>query len=192
MQKQHPRTLIAAAVAASAALLAAPAHAQNTFIDPATAGPYVGVGAGASRMKGEDLPSGPTDRSDTGAKAFVGYRFNPWFATELGYVNSGRFETSAGDLRGQGSYLDAIGRLPIADGFSAFGRVGVFYGRLKDGRSGTPLNDEGTNVKGGLGLQYDFTRNHAVTGEWERYRYDGSGTGKVNTDLYTVGYKYSF
>jgi hypothetical protein len=31
-----------------------------------------------------------------------------------------------------------------------------------------------------------------VTAEWERYRYDGSGTGKVSTDLYTVGYKYSF
>jgi OmpA-OmpF porin, OOP family len=190
MTRQQQRHLIAAALVASSAALAVPAHAQ--FIDPQAAGPYVGVGAGASRMKGEDLPDAPTDRSDTGAKVFAGYRFNSFLSTEIGAMNTGRFDTSAGSLRGQGVYLDAIGRYPLTTSLSATGRLGAFYGKLKDGRSGTQITDEGANVKGGLGLQYDLTKNHALSAEWERYRFDGTGTGKVNTDLYTVGYKYNF
>lgn len=190
MTRSHQRHLIATALAASAAALALPSHAQ--FIDPQAAGPYVGVGAGVSRMKGEDIPNAPTDRSDTGAKAFAGYRFNSFLGAEFGVMNTGRFDTSAGSLRGQGVYLDAVGRFPLTGALSATGRVGAFYGKLKDGRSGTQITDEGTNFKGGLGLQYDLTKNHALSAEWERYRFDGAGTGKVNTDLYTVGYKYNF
>jgi len=192
MTRQHQRHLIAAALAASAAALAVPAQAQSQFIDPQAAGPYVGVGAGASRMKGEDLPGFPSDRSDFGAKVFAGYRFNSFLSAEIGGVNTGRFDTAAGSLRGQGMYLDAVGRFPLTGALSATGRVGAFYGKLKDGRSGTQLTDEGTNFKGGLGVQYDLTKNHALSAEWERYRFDGANSGHVKTDLYTVGYKYNF
>ena len=189
---QLKRHLIAAALTSGAALLAVPAHAQ--FVDAQVAGPYIGLGAGATRLKGDDLPDAPTDRSDTGAKLFAGYRFNQFFGAELGVMNTGRFESSSGNLRGQGVYLDAVGRFPIVGALSGTGRVGVFQGKLKDGRSGTQLTDDGTNVKGGLGLNYDLNKNHALTAEWERYRFDGAGanSSKVNTDLYTVGYKYSF
>ena len=190
MPRQRQRSLIAAALAASGAVLALPSLAQ--FIDPQAAGPYVGVGVGASRMKGEDLPDVPTDRSDTSAKVFAGYRFNSFLGAELGAVNTGRFDSAAGSLRGQGVYLDAVGRFPLTTSLSATGRLGTFYGKLKDGRSGTQLTDEGTNIKGGLGLQYDLTKNHALSAEWERYRFDGASSGHVNTDLYTVGYKYNF
>jgi OOP family OmpA-OmpF porin len=189
MSSKTQRTFLATALAASAAAFALPAQAQ--FIDPQASGPYIGVGAGAARLKGDDLPSAPTDRSDTGAKLFAGYNFNQYLGAEVGVINTGKFESSAGSLRGQGTYLDAVGRVPLTGALSATGRVGVFQGKLKDGRSGTEVSDDGTNVKGGLGLQYDITRNHAVGAEWERYRFDGSN-GSVNTDLYTVGYKYTF
>jgi len=190
MTRQHHRHLVAAALAAAAATLSLPSQAQ--FIDPQAAGPYVGAGAGASRMKGEDLPGLPSDRSDFGAKLFAGYRFNSFLSAEIGGVNTGRFDTSAGSLRGQGVYLDAVGRLPLTGALSATGRLGTFYGKLKDGRSGTQLTDEGANIKAGLGVQYDLTKNHALSAEWERYRFDGASSGHVNTDLYTVGYKYNF
>ena len=174
---------------AGAAALAVPAHAQ--FVDPQASGPYVGVSAGATRLKGDDLPSAPTDRSDTGAKLFAGYHFNPYLGAEVGVMNTGKFDSSAGSLRGQGVYLDAVGRVPLAGALSATARLGLFQGKLKDGRTGSEVSDNGTNLKGGVGLQYDITANHAVGAEWERYRFDGRN-GNVNTDLYTVGYKYSF
>ena len=190
MSRFKSQQLMAALVTTGAAALALPAQAQ--FIDPQHSGPYVGVNAGATRLKGDDLPDAPTDRSDAGAKVFVGYHFNPYFGAELGAMNTGRFESSAGSLRGQGVYLDAVGRFPIVGALSGTGRLGVFQGKLKDGRSGNEVADDGMNVKGGLGVQYDLTANHAISAEWERYRFDGSSNGAVKTDLYTVGYKYSF
>lgn len=190
MSRHFKGQLIAAMVTSGATALALPVQAQ--FIDPQHSGPYVGVGAGATRLKGDDLPDAPTDRSDAGAKVFAGYHFNPFFGAELGVMNTGRFESSAGSLRGQGVYLDAVGRFPVVGALSATGRLGVFQGKLKDGRSGTEITDDGMNVKGGLGVQYDLTKNHALSAEWERYRFEGTGNGHVNTDLYTVGYKFSF
>ncbi len=190
MSRPSHHRLIAALLASGAAVLALPTQAQ--FIDSQHSGPYVGLGAGATRLRGDDFPDAPTDRSDTGVKLFAGYHFNPFFSAELGAMNTGRFDSSAGSLRGRGVYLDAVGRLPITDGLSAIGRLGAFQGKLKDRRTGTEVTDDGMNLKGGLGLQYDFTQNHAVTAEWERYRFDGTSGGHVNTDLYTVGYKFSF
>lgn len=191
MSQKFKHSLIATLAASGAVLASLPAQAQ--FVNQEYAGPYIGVGAGAARLKGDDFPSAPTDRSSTGGKAFVGYQFNQFFGIEAGGVNTGKFDSSVGSLRGQGAFIDAVGRFPISNSFSATARLGAFHGKLKDGRSGVQLTDDGTNVKGGLGVQYAFNNHNTIGLEWERYRFDGVATdSRVNTDLYTVGYRYKF
>ena len=189
MEHKVKFNLIAALVAAGAALAAVPAQAQQTTT---LEGPYVGGNLGAARLKGDDRPGIPTDSSSTGGKIFGGYNFSPYFAVEGGYTDTGEFDSSAGTLKGSGLFADAVGRLPLGNDFSALARVGVLRGKLEDGRTGTDLTDTNTTLKGGLGVEYALNRNHALRGEWERYRFKASDDHKVHTDLFTVGYKFTF
>lgn len=171
---------IANALVCASLLAAAGANAEGLSI---------GGSIGSSHYRGDDVGGLSTDRSDTGGKLYGGYSFTPNFELELGYATLGKFSSPAGGLRGRGTYLDAVGTLPLGDNFSLLGRVGVFRGRAENTFSGG--TDTGTNMKIGAGVQYDFDKNLGVRGEWERYRFDTSGT-KANTDLYSIGLNYKF
>lgn len=151
-------------------------------------GLYVGGSAGGSHFKGNSIGGMATDRSDTGLKVFGGYQFTPNIALEGGYVDFGKFKSSAGQIKARGVYLDAVGTVPISGPWSAIGRVGVVNARVDNS---LVSNDRGTAAKVGAGVQYAIDRNLSVQGEWERYRLDGGGT-RSNTDLYSIGVKYTF
>lgn len=151
-------------------------------------GLYIGGSAGGSHFKGGSVGGVATDRSDTGLKLFGGYQLTPNFALEGGYVDLGKFKSSAGQLKAQGVYLDAVGTVPISGPWAAIGRVGVLNAKVDNSLVGS---DRGTNAKVGAGIQYTIDRNLSVQGEWERYRLDGGGT-RANTDLYSIGVKYTF
>lgn len=170
--------------------LAGAALAGNLALAPAAhaEGLYIGGSAGGSHFKGNNVGGVQTDRSSTGTKLFGGYQLTPNIAVEAGYADLGKFKSSAGQLKSQGVYLDAVGTVPIAGPWSALGRVGVYNGKVDNSLIGS---DRGTNVKVGAGVQYAIDRNLSVQGEWERYRLDALGT-KANTDLYSIGVKYSF
>ncbi|WP_372525383.1 porin family protein [Piscinibacter sp.] len=151
-------------------------------------GPYVGGSLGISRYKGDDIGGLSTDRSSTGGKFYGGYSFTPNVGVELGYADLGKFSSSAGDVKGNGMFVDAVGTWPFAQGLSGIARVGLFNGKLDSTLAGS---DRGTSYKFGAGLQYDFTKNLGMRGEIERYRFNALST-KTNTDLYSVGVNYKF
>ena len=161
----------------SAATLAAlsAAHAQ----------PYVGGSLGQTR---HDAP-GISDRSDTGGKIYGGYGFTPNIAIEAGHAELGlsRFGEAGPTLRGNGLFVDAVGKFPIAQGFSALGRVGLFHGKA----TVAGVSERDTTAKYGLGVQYDFTPQLGLRGEWERYRLKPV-TGKADADMYSIGVNYQF
>lgn len=172
---------IANALVCASLLAGAAAQAQGLSI---------GGNVGTSRYKGDDVGGVATDRSDTGGKLYGGYQFTPHLGIEAGYASLGKFQSAAGQRKGTGVFVDAVGTLPLGNNFSALGRVGAFNGKLEDTFAGS--SDKGTNVKVGAGVQYDLSKNTAVRGEWERYRFDASGGTKANTDLYSVGLNYRF
>ena len=151
-------------------------------------GLYIGGSVGGSHYKGDNIGGAETDRSNTGTKLFGGYQFTPNLALEGGYTDLGKFKSSAGQLKASGVYLDAVGTLPLSGPWSATGRVGVFNGKAENSLVGS---DRGSSAKVGAGLQYAIDKNLSLQGDWERYRLDAGGT-KANTDLYSVGVKYSF
>jgi OmpA-OmpF porin, OOP family len=148
----------------------------------------VGGSLGTSRYKGDDIGGLSTDRSDTGGKLYGGYSFSPNFGLEAGYARLGKFKSDAGQIKADGVFLDAVGTVPLGNNFSALGRVGLFGGKLDSSTAGS---DRGTSYKVGAGVQYDFDKNVALRGEWERYRFDALDT-KTNVDQYSVGLNYKF
>ena len=167
------RTLVAAA-----ALTALCAQAE---------GLYVGGSIGASRYS-NDFGGVFTDRSGTGLKLYGGYAISPNFSVEAGVARLGSVTGAAGEVKGGGLFVDAVGVLPLANNFSLLGRVGVFGGMLDSTLVG---DDRGTSVKIGAGVQYAIDKNISVRGEWERYRFDALGV-KPKADLYSVGVNYRF
>jgi OOP family OmpA-OmpF porin len=183
---------------------------------------YGGLSVGEARAKIDDpritsglLGSGLTastieDRNrDTGYKLFGGYQFNRNFSLEGGYFDLGKFGFTAttvppgtlrGDLQLKGINLDAVGRLPLTEKFSAFGRVGVTYAEARDTFSGTGAvtvldpspNKLDTNYKYGVGLQYDISPKLAIRLEGERYRINDAVGNRGDIDLVSVGLIFRF
>ena len=145
-------------------------------------------------------------------KAFVGYQFHRYFAVEGGYFNLGKTSfnattTPAGTLHGEsknssGFNLDLVALLPLmADRLSLLARVGVQSSKTSDLFAGTgaaaalraPIfSKNSTGYKAGLGVEFDFTRNIGVRGEWERYRVSDGFDGHANVDAYTLSLLYKF
>ncbi len=149
------------------------------------------------------------DDSDLSYKIFGGYQVNKNFAVEAGYFNLGKFgytatTVPAGSLTGkiklQGLNIDAVGMLPFAEKFSAFGRIGAQYAQARDTFTGTgavivtdPNSGKSSiNYKAGVGLQYDFNRSLGMRAEIERHRINDAigSTGDFNT--YSMGLVYRF
>lgn len=170
---------IANALLCVSMLGAAAAHAE---------GLSVGGSLASTKWKGDDIGGVSTDKSATGGKIYGGYSFTPNFGLEAGYAAFGKYKSAAGSVKADGFYADAVGTLPLGNGFSALGRVGVFNGKLDSSLAG---DDRGTSYKVGAGVQYDFDPKLGIRGEWERYRFDALGA-KSNADMYSVGLNYKF
>jgi OOP family OmpA-OmpF porin len=161
------------------------------------------------RAKGFTFDSIADDKRSFGGKVFGGYQFNNYLAVEGGYFNLGKFgytatTVPAGTLRGdtkiQGVNLDLVGRLPVTDAFSVFGRAGLNYASVRDRFSGTgavvvqdpsPSKRE-ANLKVGLGMEYALNKALSVRGEVERYRINDAVGNHGDVDMVSVGLVYRF
>jgi len=215
MQKKVKKLLLMLTVM-SAAGIAQPAAAQW----------YGGVSVGATDTKinnndfavpGSTANSFTRNDSDTGYKLQAGYRINPNFAVEGGYVDLGKYDLTnnvtapfVGSVKGTGKAdgwnLVGVGILPIGKDFSVFGKLGTIYSTTTvdlttsgavtlAGASANRKKSE-WNVTYGLGLQYDLTKTISLRGEWERF--DGLGnngtnsTGERDFNMYSVGLTFKF
>jgi OOP family OmpA-OmpF porin len=143
------------------------------------------------------------NQQDTAYKIFGGYQFNRNFSLEGGYFNLGKFTYNAlsatvGPLNGtyevEGLNLDAIGTLPLNDRFSIFGRIGAQYAYTHDTFNSIGLLPAGainpskydTNLKLGLGLQYDFNPSVQMRAEVEHYRINDALDNRGDVNVYSL------
>jgi OmpA-OmpF porin, OOP family len=191
---------------------------------------YIGAGAGQSKANNagscSDLngffdPGFSCTSNDTssGWKVFAGYQFNPYVAVEGGYADLGNFKVSAsGNItaipaslnasdKASGFSLDAVGTLPVGEGFGLLGRIGVFAWKLdatssvSGGGFGVPGqgpvtssdSPSGTSADFGVGVKYDFNSVGGVRVEWQRFKSIGNdNTGKSDIDLISASLLYRF
>jgi OmpA-OmpF porin, OOP family len=180
MKIQFKPALIAALTAAGFAATAA--HAEGLTAN----GPYAGASIGTPSYQ-DDVNGFGGNGDDASAKLYGGYQFTPNFAVEGGYAALGKTRQPNGEVRSQALFADAVGIVPITGNFSLLGRLGA-----AEVKADTPNGDDhGFGVHGGAGVQYAFTQNVAVRGEWERYHVDLFGD-KPDIDQYTVGLRVGF
>lgn len=197
-------------------VLMSTAHAQDEAYY------YGGLSIGQSRgnfdqsdLTSRLLPTGVTstsvssDERDTGYKVFMGYQFNPYVALEGGYFNLGQLDLSAvtapaGTLDGrfklQGLNLDLVGTMPLGMNWSIIGRIGAQHAQTRGRFSGTGAastiatsrDENDTNYKFGVGLQYEISPSWLIRAEAERYRISDTVGGHGNVDLYSLSLVFPF
>ena len=120
MMKMAP-SLIAIAMATMGATAA---HAADDI--------YFGAGVGATHFNGLNKIEGVNvgEEDAAAANAFVGYNFNEYFGSELGYQYTGRGNTDGNRYESQGATLSGIARLPMNDIFSVFAEGGAYFNHV--------------------------------------------------------------
>lgn len=117
---------------------------------------YVGAGIGEATV---EVDAVGFEADDTAFKIFGGYNINSYFAVEAAYFDGGEAEQSFGNgsvsVALDGLNVSAVGRLPINDVFSLFGKIGYasYEGDIK-GRVGNTVvaSDSGSDEE----LTYGF------------------------------------
>ena len=102
---------------------------------------------------------------------------SPYFGLEAGYADFGEIEPlgSAGPrLEGDAAYLVAVGTVPFTDSFSGYAKAGINDWNIDGSVAGLIADDSGNDPTYGLGLQYRFTDNVALRGEYSRLEIDDS------------------
>jgi len=140
----------------------------------------------------------------------LGYKFNPYFALEGGYIDLGKRTYNATftggsatvDWKSGGIDLAALGTLPLGDGISLLGKVGLIDAKTTGTWSSTGLAGapSGKVTKSawrpfvGVGASYALTKRTSLRAEYERFNGigDGSRTGKANVNVVSVGVRYDF
>jgi len=186
---------------------------------------YVGGGAGPSKFSYDtgSLPivNSPAstfsvnDDSDTAFKIYGGWRFNPYFAAELGIVDYGKFSatrtvnppgngTARSDITVTGIYVDAVGLAPIAGAVELFGKAGFLAAGTHATRSttgsvsigGTNSSDDTASSTGlhvAAGVNFRITRSVWGRLEYERaYGIGDTKLGKGDVSAFTLGASYRF
>ncbi|HEY0683280.1 MAG TPA: outer membrane beta-barrel protein [Steroidobacter sp.] len=113
--------------------------ASTTVLAEVQPGFYVGAGVGTAKVEqdtitDEDLGDFTFDSDDTAFKVFGGYNFNQYFAVEAAYFDGGAPEETIVAVPGaratleiglSGLIVSALGRLPLNDAFSLYGKLGL-------------------------------------------------------------------
>jgi OmpA-like transmembrane domain len=145
---------------------------------------------------------------DTSWGVTFGYRFIPYFGTEVGYVSLGKESFPAVDVGGDagahatasfssgGPTLALVGAFQVGY-LEMFVKAGYLFARAQLSVVGTDgatkLNTKMTASTpvplGGVGLRYEFSERWHVKLEFDRYDGvgDGESTGVANVNVTTLG-----
>jgi opacity protein-like surface antigen len=204
----------------------APASAQTP------AGFYVGGGVGWANVSVEDDDSYDyydccydydydydSGEEDVGFGAHIGYRFNPYFAAELGYLDAGKphwdhrdvyvrdlddFADTEVDLEVKAAQLSVLAILPFGGIWEAYARIGASFWRADAEQAVYPLfddvyytrsiDDEGTNFLFGIGIGASPTPSWHMRLEFQSFPIEeellvSSGDTTVDTLLLQVQFR---
>lgn len=198
-------------ILSSLVLVSGAAFAQSGF--------YIGGGYGSSKLKSEVLeivlPSEPPQfstvkisESDSGWKAYAGYRFGRHFAVEGAYAKLGTFMDEDRDfsiettLKTKAYDVSLVGFLPLAnDRIDLFARGGIAFwdleastgplaGPFADPGFGVEPDDSGQDFVWSLGVQFNLLSNRQLHLRGEYTRYEISGLDKLEYIGGSLGYRF--
>ena len=150
------------------------------------------LGQSRNNLSSPTSPAVGTDKRGTVYGISGGYQFNPHFATELSVQRLGTHGIGSSEAKTTAYSLDAIGRLPVNDKFSVYGRLGASH--LDRKFSGIQAQDSHrVGFKLGLGAEYALDKNWSLRTELTRYnKAPVVSTYGEHMNTWTAGVKYSF
>ena len=182
---------IASIIALASTMLSLPfiAHAEGTYIKASIGrSHYLEIGDHADNV------------NPNGASQGLGYIFNKNWDAEFGYTDFGTVKSIGispqKSLKTQTIYVAGIGKLPITEAFSIFGKAGAAFNYSNLSSDGTSIEYSKTitELLLGAGFSYQFTKELAATIDYTYY-----GKGKVannsadfKLDQISCGIKYNF
>jgi OOP family OmpA-OmpF porin len=196
--------VLAAGLVGAALAFSAPAAFAQARGAAADTGWYVGGSFGQSTTDC-NVPAGfSCDDKDTAWKIFGGYQINRNFAAEAGYSQLGEVTATGGGVNAKAKAtawdLVGVGSYPLSNQFSIYGKLGFYNGEVKvssnvAGGSGKKTT---TDLTYGAGVQYNFSRNLGLRGEWQRYASAKQPAttvtveDKSDVDVLSIGVVYKF
>ena len=156
-------------------------------------GPYIGGSATQSRFDTDNFELSDVDDEDTGWKAFVGWRFAPFFAVEGGYTDFGQSDAPGDDLSDpfsldvKGISAFGVGIIPIGP-IELFGKVGGARLKANYAIGADEFKDSSTEFAYGAGVQFAFG-NVGLRAEYENF---DTGGDAGHLDLISLGVTYTF
>ena len=162
-------------------------------------GYYIGGSIGQSRAKDvcsdANLFGGAAncDDKDTAWRVFGGYQFNRNFAVELGYHDLGKASIPARKIDSTAWEAVGVGSIPLGP-VSLYGKLGAFRGKAECSGCAPDIEETRGGVTFGAGVEYDFTRQFGMRGEWQRYNNLGGGrfTAKYDVNVFSLGALFRF
>lgn len=208
-----------AAALACALALAAPVYAQEVMApepptDTSTSGAASGTRdttaspwtAGGGRMaiglnlgrSNFNVPCGSVfacDDTDHYWSVYGRTMTNESWGAEIGFVDMGDMARAGGTTRARGLNVSLVGKVPIAQTFGVFGKVGGIYGRTRTsvgpGADIASGNENGFGLSVGAGLNWDFSPRLSAVLQWDRYHFRfRSGRDPVNATSVGLQYRY--
>ena len=143
--------------------------------------------------------TGIIDGEDGGLKASAGMvLWDKYVGAGFGYVDLGEAFAESGSAtatsRAKGYTAALAGLIPFGDQFGMLLKFGLFGSQVSVSTTGpgAPASSHSSDLNpfGGIGLQYDFSKNLGARIEWESY--NAGSLGSPYIDLISVGVIYRF
>lgn len=153
--------------------------------------------------------SSSTDGSGNQWRLQAGYKFNPYFAVEAGYIDLGKADYKAtytggvakGSEKAGGVDLAVLGILPVTDNLSFFAKAGLIAAKVETKLSSTApavtnIKDSSTEVRPliGAGATYSVSKNIDLRVDYDRVTGLGKAGkgGSMDDNMFSAGVSYNF
>jgi OOP family OmpA-OmpF porin len=162
---------------------------------PYTRSGYVGLNLGSPQYSTPCGVGFSCDDPNTSVRLYTGGWINPNLGIEFAYLHMGSADRAGGTVRAQGVNLSLVGRVPFAERFGVFGKLGTTYGRTRQsaaaGSGVTTGNENGFGVSYGFGASWDVARNWTLLVEWEHHDFKFA-SGREPVKAASLGVQYRF
>lgn len=134
------------------------------------------------------------DFEETAYSVYVGYRLNPYLATEFAYTDLGEAEYWIGTNKAEWDFstmsLSAIGIVPLTDNFELFAQLGAHRWSADLTATDGSVDVDGTDMFYGAGLSY-YMNNVSFRAEYKQLTLDKDDVD-IKPSIYSVGVQYNF
>jgi hypothetical protein len=149
------------------------------------------VSTGAAKYKIDC--TGGCSRWDTAWKIFGGGKFNEMFGLEAAWMDLGTVSQGGGTIEARGLNFSLLAGFPIGPNSGVHAKIGTTYGTTETrgvlGGGSTRDHDWGTSF--GVGASIGINQNLQVRLDWDRNRFEFSGTNR-NVETLMVGLQTKF